>query len=291
MAGSWSGYLIAFTAWRVDTQAVFFGLRRDAAMHPQPGRDRGKRHHFPFSSFPFFLGRIPEGTRLGRLVRTIAPSACLRDTSRPVLLFPFYPVLISWMMFTAVTMDIPRPNCDGIFDGTGGLAQLDVGRRRRRLPKGTATNNLRGSGIIRDEEMRHDSLGLVLNDAMKGGSSTQGRYKNIHLASQVHSWDIAAEADTGCRQEQGSAFGLGLKCHDGAEAGDSEGGMERYPETGSAAELTQATGLPVCSSFPPELFRRPPSPPRSSQSRPGLGTGLLLRQVTIRTSQHSTFTC
>lgn len=75
------------------------------------------------------------------------------------------------------------------------------------------TRNALGTGTIRDEEMRHDSPGLDLDDTMNGYSSVQGWYKNMNLASRMHSWDIAVGADTGCRQKkQGAAFaGLGLE--------------------------------------------------------------------------------
>lgn len=39
------------------------------------------------------------------------------------------------------------------------------------------TKRRSGVGIIRDEEMRHDSPGLGLDDAMNGYSLVQGRFE------------------------------------------------------------------------------------------------------------------
>lgn len=89
------------------------------------------------------------------------------------------------------------------------VPQLDVGRQQH--PMGTEVETTGTYGGTHDEETRHDSPGLDLEDATnetlffhKGRFVRSiDRSKNIHLASQTHSWPTAVVADTGCRQERG----------------------------------------------------------------------------------------
>ncbi|KAK4106473.1 hypothetical protein N658DRAFT_20327 [Parathielavia hyrcaniae] len=96
MAGSWSGYLIAFTAWRVgDTGDFSFSwlkTRCSNAHPPTSAQTEGSDITFFFFPFMFFfLGRIPEGTWLRRLVRMI-PAARVWETRRVLsFCFPFKP--------------------------------------------------------------------------------------------------------------------------------------------------------------------------------------------------------
>lgn len=107
------------------------------------------------------------------------------------------------------------------------------------------------------------------------GCSSRPNTKNIHLASGTGSWDTAAEADTGCRQEQGApptAHGL-------EAAGNSEQG-------GTPSVEDQPFGcrrqLVACLLFlPPKSSTTSSSTPDATYSE--LETGLLLRQVTTRT--------
>jgi hypothetical protein len=134
MAGSWGGYLIAFTAWRVDTGGFGFWLKKDAAMQPNLGgdRDRDTPSVFFFFFFPPFLGWIPVGTGLRRLAIMI-PLACVsEDTWRPLFCFPF--TLFSCLMDNVYVRPSrriqPRPNCDDASTNRACLVQLDVGRHR-----------------------------------------------------------------------------------------------------------------------------------------------------------------
>lgn len=86
--------LIAFTAWRVDIQAILvFGLRRDAAMQPQPRRRPGLRH--PFCFLHPFLGWIPVGTRLRWLVIMIPPACVWATHCIHSFCFPYHLVFLS----------------------------------------------------------------------------------------------------------------------------------------------------------------------------------------------------
>jgi len=64
--------------------------KEDAAMQPNLGRDRGQRHPFFFSLFlPPFLGWIPVGTRLRRLVIMIPPACVSGHIASTLSVFPF----------------------------------------------------------------------------------------------------------------------------------------------------------------------------------------------------------
>jgi hypothetical protein len=67
--------------------------------------------------------------------------------------------------------------------------------------------------------MRDRTPGLELDDAVDRVPFGTGSVENMHLASGTHSWNIATEADTGCRQEQGAASaGLGMERQYDSEA-------------------------------------------------------------------------
>lgn len=108
--------------------------------------------------------------------------------------------------------------------------------------------------------MRHDSLGLDLDDAMKGGSSTQGRY-------QKHTSSLAvAYLGYRCRGRHWLSTRTGL-CF--LQAWLGSGGTGRTGRKGIVARgglrrrVPQATGCLLCSSFPPRLSTTS-STPRST---------------------------
>ena len=91
MAGSWGGYLIAFTARR-QTALVFWYKKRRSNATSTPPRHRPRTAQTPLFLFFFIplVGSLWE-TRLGRLVIMIPPChvSSQADTSRPLLLFSF----------------------------------------------------------------------------------------------------------------------------------------------------------------------------------------------------------
>lgn len=91
MAGSWGGYLIAFTARR-QTALVFWYKKRRSNATSTPPRHRPRTAQTPPFLFFFIplVGSLWE-TRLGRLVIMIPPChvSSQADTSRPLLLFSF----------------------------------------------------------------------------------------------------------------------------------------------------------------------------------------------------------
>ena len=119
--------------------------------------------------------------------------------------------------------------------------------------------------------MRHDSPGLGLDDAMNGCSSEQGRDENIHLAPRTHSWDIAAGADTGCRQEQGAAS----SADPGLEA------VGKLEQDGGQPLSVAGNWLPVLLILPPGLFDK--LLPPGNRRRP-LGTRNGITAATGRNS-------
>jgi hypothetical protein len=62
MAGSWSGYLIAFTAWRLEIQAVFWLKTRCSNAPPTRQRPRAETPLSFSSLLSPLLGWIPVGT-------------------------------------------------------------------------------------------------------------------------------------------------------------------------------------------------------------------------------------
>jgi len=131
-----------------DRRLWFSGIRRDAAMQPQPPRHtpRTAQHHLFVFLIPL-VGSLGE-TRLGRLVIMIPPChvSSRADTWRPLLLFSFpfnlsLFLVLRMMFFTAcsrqpTTPTTPdRPNCDDDLFPPTPTAQLDAattGPRRRK---------------------------------------------------------------------------------------------------------------------------------------------------------------
>ncbi|KAL2024418.1 hypothetical protein VTK56DRAFT_8229 [Thermocarpiscus australiensis] len=119
----------------------------------------------------------------------------------------------------------------------------------------------------------------------------KGRFKNIHLASRAHSWDIAVEADTGCRQDQGA--GSRLMEEEGSWSWIGVMAREEWNRTGFGGNWV------ACSSPSPPLrlgFATPFAFLREALGQidalsPGPGTGLLLRQVAGFVTFNSTFFC
>ena len=96
MAGSWGGYLIAFTARRQAALVFWYKKRRSNATSPPLGTRRGQ-HNTPFFVFLIpLVGSLGE-TRLGRLVIMIPPLPCVLASGHmaptPSVFFSLQPCL------------------------------------------------------------------------------------------------------------------------------------------------------------------------------------------------------
>lgn len=182
-----------------------------------PAETEGRHTPFCFPSFRFSFGWIPVGTRLQWLARLIPMR--LSSLARRVL--SFYPPSTLFFFFTCLmddvyglTTDILRPNRDDFRDATVLPAtNLTLGDDTTRRKREAVTKRVfRWWGLFATKRRGTTHPGLGPDDCGERMLFDTGPVRNIHLASGTHSWDMTVGADTGCRQEQGAASGLGLEC-------------------------------------------------------------------------------